>query len=320
MSKLSDIKAVLGQVEALGLPVSEEQKQALKMAEENYVRTDIIPKIKESIKELFGDIEHKVRIIIDYDGNPDIAPKVYRESSSVDSAENNSGSSENEEKEKVQYTSLRVTYPDGKTIEDRGLDVLLAVVKEVGPDLVHEMNIKCCGLPLVDDHKSNGPYGKDQRELPGGYWIIVNTNNKRKKKQIDAISKELGLGLKVEVLDPENEVVVDSHKTTRTNPRNSRVNIKVTTPDGKVFFNDVVWETLKDVVLYAGSDHVRSLGQKYVGIPLVDDHITQGIYAKQQHEIEPGVFLNTYSDTRTKVKQIKEISDRLQLNLKVEII
>ena len=41
MSKLSDIKAVLKQVEALGLPVSDEQKQALKMAEINYVQTNI---------------------------------------------------------------------------------------------------------------------------------------------------------------------------------------------------------------------------------------------------------------------------------------
>lgn len=319
MSKLSDIKAVLGQVEALGLPVSDEQKQALKMAEINYVQTNIMPKIKESIKGLFGDLEHKVRIIIDYDGNPDSEPNVYKEASQVNAIANNTDLSEKEEKEKVQYTTLRVTYPDGRTIENRGLDVLMAVVKEVGPDLVNEMNIECCGLPLVDDHKSNGPYGKDQRELPGGYWIIVNTNNKRKKKQIDAISKELGLGLKVEVLDAE-EVVVESPKSTRTNPRSARVNIKVTTSDGKVFFNDIVWETLKDVVLYAGSDRVRSLGQKYVGIPPVDDHITQGIYAKQQHEIEPGIYLNTYSDTRTKAKQIQEISDKLHLNLKVEII
>ena len=65
MSKLSDIKAVLGQVEALGLPVSDEQKQALKMAEINYVQTNIMPMSKESIKGLFGDLEHKVRIIID---------------------------------------------------------------------------------------------------------------------------------------------------------------------------------------------------------------------------------------------------------------
>lgn len=318
MSKLSDIKAALKQVEALGLPISGEQKRALRMAESNYVQTDIIPKIKESIKDLFGDVEHKVKIIIDYDGNPDNEPNVYKETAPVNASAFSQDLFGNTGKGKVRNTGLRVTFPDGRKLQDRGFEVLMAIVKEVGPDLVHEMDIKCCGLPLVDDHKSDGPYGKDQKELPGGYWLITNSDTTRKKDQIDTISKELGLGLKVEVLNAKGEVIEDSPR--RTNPRSSRVNIRVTTPDGKIFFHDLVWETLKDVVLYAGSSKVRALGQKYVGIPLVDDHITSGIYAKQQHEIEPGIYLNTYSDTRTKAKQIKEISDRLQLGLKVEII
>lgn len=318
MSKLNDIRAALKQVENLGLPISVEQKRALKMAESNYVQSDIIPKIKEFVKCLFGDIEHNVKIIIDYDGNPENEPNVYREATPMNVSTFTPDLFGNTGKEKVRNTGLRITFPDGRILQDRGFEVLMSIVKEVGPDLVHEMDIQCCGLPLVDDHKSDGPYGKDQKELPGGYWLITNSDTARKKDQIDAISNELGLNLKVEVLNAKGEVVVDSSK--RTNPRKSRVNIKVTTPEGKVLLHDLVWETLKDVVLYAGADKVRTLGLKYVGIPLVDDHITPGIYAKQQHEIEPGIFLNTYSDTRTKAKQIQEISDRLQLDLKVEII
>lgn len=318
MSKLSEIKAVFKQLEALGMPVSSEQKRALKMAENSYVQTDIIPKIRETVKDLFSDIDNKVKIIIDYDGNHEHEPNVYKETAPVSASSFSKDLFGNSPKEAIRNTGLRVTFPDGRILQDRGYEVLMAVVKEVGPDLVHEMDIKCCGLPLVDDHHSEGPYGKDQKELPGGYWLITNSNTAVKKAQIDAISENLGLGLKVEVLNANGEIVnVPSKKLSN---RSQRLNIRVTTPEGKVFFHDLVWETLRDVVLYAGSDRVRSLGQKFVGIPLVDDHVTPGQYAKQQHEIEPGIYLNTFSDTKNKMKQIQEISDRLKLGLKIESV
>lgn len=317
MSKLNDIKAALKRVEELGMPISSEQRRALKMAENTYVQTDIIPKIKETLKGLFSEIDHKVKIIVDYDGNPENEPNVYKDTAPVSASSFSPNLFGEMPKEKTRNSGLRVTFPDGKKIQDKGFEVLMAVVKEVGPDLVHEMDITCCGLPLVDDHKSSGRYGKDQKELPGGYWLITNSNTIKKKAQIDAISENLGLGLKVEVLDANGDVV--EAETPKIGSRSPRANIKVTTPDGKVFYHDLVWETLKDVVLYADPEKVKPLGLKYVGIPLVDDHITPGIYAKQQHEIADGVFLNTYSDTRTKMKQIQEISDKLNLGLKVEL-
>jgi hypothetical protein len=64
---------------------------------------------------------------------------------------------------------------------------------------------------------------------------------------------------------------------------------------------------------------VRTLGQKYVGIPLLDDHVSTTKYRSQQHEIEPGVYLNAASDTYTKMRQIEEISKRLNLHLKVKL-
>lgn len=63
---------------------------------------------------------------------------------------------------------------------------------------------------------------------------------------IDAISDNLNLGLKVDILDAKGNVINYTVK------RSNRRKIKVTTPDGKVFYSNLVWETLRDVVLYAG--------------------------------------------------------------------
>ncbi len=316
MSKLSDMKAALKQIEELGMPISNEQKRALRIAENTYVQSDIIPKIKDALKGVFSDVDHKVKIIIDYDGNPDKEPNVYKDIPAVNAS---TFYPDLFGQENTRNTGLQVTFPDGRKLQDRGFEVLMAIVKEVGPDLVHEMDITCCGLPLVDDHRSEGRYGKDQKELPGGYWLITNSNTIVKKAQIDAISDNLGLNLKVEVLNAKGDVVdVDSKRNSST--RSQRANIRVKTPDGKVFYHDLAWQTLGDVVLYAGVDKVRSLALYLAGIPLVDDHLSGTIYAKQQHEITPGFYLNTYSDTKRKVKQIQEISDRLKLGLEVETI
>lgn len=319
MSKLSDMKVALKQLEELGLPISNEQKRALRLAENNYVQTELIPKIKESVKNLFGEMEHKVKIIIDFDGDPTHEPNVYKEMTPVPANVFTPDLFGNTSQDKSRNTGLRVTFPNGKRLQDRGFEVLMAVVKEVGPDLVHEMDIKCCGLPLVDDHRSDGIYGKNQKPLPGGYWIITNSNTAAKKEQIETISKILDLGLKVEVLNNKGEVV-ESRPYTSSSHRSNRKKIKVTTPEGKVFFSNVVWETLRDVVLYAGIDRVNSLGMETVGLPLISDHVTSGIYEYAQHEIAPNVFLNTSGDTSRKVKQIKKISDVLGLGLKVELL
>ena len=65
MSKLSDLKLALEQLKTLGLPISREQMRALQQAEDTYVETDIIPSIKEKVKELFSDIDNRVKIVIE---------------------------------------------------------------------------------------------------------------------------------------------------------------------------------------------------------------------------------------------------------------
>lgn len=201
------MKLALRQLEELGLPISAEQKKALRLAENNYVQTVLVPKIKESLKGMFGEMEHKVKIIIDFDGDPTHEPNVYKEVAPVSVKAFSMDLFGNKELRKERNTGLRVTYPDGKRVQGRGTEILAAIVKEVGPDLVHEMDIRCCGLPLVDDHQSNGIYASKQKPMPEGYWLITNSNTKTKKEQIEAISKALNLGLKVEVLNKKGEVV-----------------------------------------------------------------------------------------------------------------
>lgn len=149
MSKLSDLKLALEQLKTLGLPISREQMRALQQAEDTYVETDIIPSIKEIVKELFSDIDNRVKIVIEYDGNPGHDVNVYREATPVSEKSHSIEPPGEEIEDKVKYKGLRVTFPDGKIIEGRGFEVLITVVNEVGPDLVNEMGITYCGFTSV---------------------------------------------------------------------------------------------------------------------------------------------------------------------------
>lgn len=77
MSKLNDIKASFKELEQLGLPISNEQRQLLVEAEDEYVKEEIIPQIKKLLNKILDDIDIKVTIAIEYDGNNNDDIKVY---------------------------------------------------------------------------------------------------------------------------------------------------------------------------------------------------------------------------------------------------
>lgn len=319
MSKLNELRATLQQLKLLGLPISSEQTEALEKEEDNYIDEEIVPKIKEVITGSFNQIEHKTKIVIDYNGDPQSDPDVYIEKVPKPSADHNTPDLfGNKSYDKPRNTHLRVTMPDGRIIEGRGFNVLKDVVNEVGPDLVHEMDITCCGLPLVDDHRNDGYYSRAQKELNGRYWLFTNTSNDVKKQQIERINNELDLGMKVELVNANGDVV-------KVPPRNgtvrsSRQKMRIITPEGDVFFNNIQWKTLGQVILYAGAERVKEMNFLSAGMPLVSNHLfSNNNYVQYQHEIAPNVFLFNYSDTKKKAEIIQTISDKLNLNLKIEL-
>ena len=59
MSKLNDIKASFKELEQLVLPISNEQRQLLVEAEDEYVKEEIIPQIKKLLNKILDDIDIK---------------------------------------------------------------------------------------------------------------------------------------------------------------------------------------------------------------------------------------------------------------------
>lgn len=95
--------------------------------------------------------------------------------------------------------------------------------------------------------------------------------------------------------------------------------IRVIFPDNHVSCNKMVLETLLDVVRYAGPRNVQKLGINIMGGNLVSSELNENErYRIGQKEIEPGLYVCTYSSTDTKYDQIKTINRLLNLGLKIE--
>lgn len=99
----------------------------------------------------------------------------------------------------------------------------------------------------------------------------------------------------------------------------SRYIIRVKYPDGRVFDSNLVWETLVDVIKYAGAERVERLNIICMGDNLVSSRLNENpIYRSAQKDIGQGKYVCTYSSTDIKYKQIVRINIDCRLGLEIE--
>ena len=129
-------------------------------------------------------------------------------------------------------------------------------------------------------------------------------------------------GLDIQLVDrkpTQQSLFNDEPKPTKTTKGQAKFLIRVVYPDGHAFCSKVVWETLADVIKYAGIERVRSLGIMMFG----DNFVTKKLNANEQYrnsqkELGDGYYVTTCSPSYMKYDQIKRINKELQLGLRIE--
>ena len=127
----------------------------------------------------------------------------------------------------------------------------------------------------------------------------------------DNFTKEYPLTPKL--IEPEKK----SGKTITSAPKAAWTGLLVTYPDGAVINNKYAYETLIQVVEKAGIEKVEKLGLKQVGLDFISKN-RDDFY--NQHELPGGYLITTHSSTAKKKQQIEEISKKLGLGLKVQVV
>jgi hypothetical protein len=101
------------------------------------------------------------------------------------------------------------------------------------------------------------------------------------------------------------------------NTKKPKTLIKVTFADNTSIYEKKASETFVKVIEKIGLDKIKPLGLTLNGVPLIDNQKNPNY---QQYEVKKGVFVMIHSDTKNKISRLREISDRLNLNLKVEAV
>lgn len=109
-------------------------------------------------------------------------------------------SEKSKEHEGEERTKIKVTFPDGTSVQHSPvLKTLLAVVEYAGPARVAELNI----IVNRENMMSRKPYERYKvacKEVSGGWYVNTNTSTEQKFEQICHISKSFNLGLKVDLV------------------------------------------------------------------------------------------------------------------------
>lgn len=90
-------------------------------------------------------------------------------------------------------------------------------------------------------------------------------------------------------------------------------------PDGSFIQKTKASETMVEAVRIAGARRVRALNITLSRVPLVSNTKDKK-YAAAQHEVEPGLYVITHSNTKDKKRLLERISKSLNLHWRIVII
>lgn len=232
----------------------------------------------------------------------------------VHSKPSNSIMSETDAPKRSKKHTLRVEFPSGKVIQSPIVsDTYVAAIKEIDPELVELVGLSHAGVNIVSQ-TLDSKYAKYQKSIGEGWYVMTNSSTITKSIDLQTISDELDLGLKVELIPIDGSEAASIETTEST-----RSKIRVTFPDGHIICPTKVLEALIEVVKYAGADQVRELNIICCGNNLILKEPAPR-YKRPSKPVGNGWLCNTCSDTATKFAQINEISNKLQLGLIVELI
>lgn len=209
MTKLEKLYSTIQNLKELGLELGDDLLKQTNELEQEIIKKEILPVISEKIEPIIGQIQRELVLVVDYVPNEPLSVRLSRKrnfSAEMETieivpdpqVEHNIGTIKRNATRKSSKTNLRVTFPDGKVIENRfAYETLYEVVKLAGTEKVRALGIVQCGVPLVSNTLDNF---YNQKEIGKGLYLITHSSTVQKRQQIERISEALKLGLKVEIV------------------------------------------------------------------------------------------------------------------------
>ena len=196
----------------LGIELTDDILQKTAALEEQLIRKDVLPVLRDNIEPVLNQIKRELILVVEYHPEEPISVRISRKRNLSDLndatpltpdpvPEFNRRSPQQRTGKRHSDTLLKVTTREGRVFfnETEATKTYCAVMEFIGLARIREIQdrIKKGQLKLVSTSQDNNR----QHKQMGKYYILTNLSTSQKGMYLKKISDELGLGLKVEVVE-----------------------------------------------------------------------------------------------------------------------
>lgn len=194
----------------MGIDLPEEVLRQTAELEEQLIRKDVLPAIRDNIEPTLRQIHREMTLVVDYRPDEPISVRISRKRDLSDLSEATlltpdevpgikRRSPQQRSGHRRPNTRLKVTTQDGREFYDAkdGTNTFCNVLEHIGLLRVRQLEIMPSGINLVSTSKDEN---RQQRKI-GDFYVFTNRSTEDKAKILRAISNRLHLGLKVEVVE-----------------------------------------------------------------------------------------------------------------------
>lgn len=212
MTKLEKLYSIIENSKDVGVKLGKDVLQQVEALEEGIIKEEILPALSDDIAPRLEPIKRDLVLVVEYHPGEPISVALSRKAKISEivgtklmqldpPVEHREGTKrEHTTGDRADKTVLRVTFPDGTVIADKKANVTFAeTIKRIGPMRVRSLGIKCRLVPLVSNTMDKR-YGKSQVPVGDGLYVITYSSTMEKKKQLEKISDQFDLDLKVEII------------------------------------------------------------------------------------------------------------------------
>ncbi len=190
---IEEIDKDIAVFERYDLPIPDTLIVKKRNLEQDMAIAQLPDKIKQLAQPLFDGIEQALTFTITYtpDGGIAIDKNSLQKKQTTPTISNSNI---------ADGSKLSVTFPNGTIIRGaKTKDTMIKVIQTIGVAKVAELELECCGIPLIDKKRSkNTAYADSQIEIEPGFYLMTLPSNRVTKFKIEQISQHLKLGLMVE--------------------------------------------------------------------------------------------------------------------------
>ena len=196
MDKLDKAYEAVDLLENLGLPVSNEQLNAISQMEKDYLSEEIIPLIKQELEPMVQKLRNQFNMTVVYAKENGLEILL----SEPNMCSSNQPHRIDDRKNRKKKFIIRVKFPDNRvSCQKIVANTFFDVIKYAGAENVERLGIMALGQNIITNElHEKEQYRPYQREIEPGLYLNTCIDTDKKYEVLRIINRELNLNLTIE--------------------------------------------------------------------------------------------------------------------------